>query len=223
MSPVPRSEIFDDIYFSPEDGLAETAHVFLNGNTLPEGWRNKPRFTIAETGFGTGLNFLSAWKLFDETASPDQHLDFISVEKFPLQARKIQEYLNHWGEFFEGRIEKLCNTYPLPIPGFHRLSLAPNVQLTLILDDANAAFPRIDAAVDCWFLDGFKPSSNPDMWSEKVFTEMARLSKPGATLATFTSAGFVRRGLAAAGFEVRKVRGFGMKREMTTGVFKPCA
>lgn len=218
---VPRSEIFDDIYFSPEDGLAETAHVFLHGNMLPQSWLEKPRFTIAETGFGTGLNFFSVWKLFEETKQDGQCLDFISVEKYPLHASQIEEYLKPWSEYFEGRVEKLCTHYPAIIPGFHRLQLTPFVTLTLIFDDANAALARIEAAVDCWFLDGFKPSSNPDMWSEKVFAEMARLSKPGAKLATFTSAGFVRRGLAAAGFSVEKVRGFGTKREMTIGVFTP--
>lgn len=221
MSFVPRSEIFDDIYFSPADGLAETAHVFLKGNNLPENWLEKPRFTIAETGFGTGLNILSAWKLFEETAAPDQALDFISVERFPLQAGQIAEYLQHWAGFFAGRMERLCALYPLTVPGFHRLNLTPRITLTLVFDDANAALPRIDAAVDCWFLDGFKPSTNPDMWSDKIFTEMARLSKPGASLATFTSAGFVRRGLGAAGFEVEKIPGYGTKREMTKGVFRP--
>ncbi|MCD8566405.1 MAG: tRNA (5-methylaminomethyl-2-thiouridine)(34)-methyltransferase MnmD [Alphaproteobacteria bacterium] len=221
MNTVPRSEIFDDIYFSPADGLAETAHVFLQGNNLPDAWAGKSRFVIGETGFGTGLNFFSAWKLFEETAKPGQALDFISVEKFPLKATQIAEYLAHWSGFFEGRLEKFCEIYPLTIPGFHRLQLTPSVTLTLVFDDANAALPRVEAAVDCWFLDGFKPSSNPDMWSEKVFSEMARLSKPGTSLATFTSAGFVRRGLEAVGFNVEKVRGFGTKREMTKGVFGP--
>lgn len=218
---VPRSEIFDDIYFSPADGLAETDHVFLKGNALPQAWQGKPRFTIAETGFGTGLNILSAWKLFEETAEPGQCLDMISVEKFPLKPQQIAEYLAHWQDFFGMRVERLCAIYPLLTPGFHRLHLAPNITLTLVFDDVNAALPRIQAEVDAWFLDGFKPSSNPEMWSEKVFAEMARLSKPGATLATFTSAGFVRRGLTAAGFQVEKIPGFGTKREMTVGVFKP--
>lgn len=219
MSAVPRSEIFDDIYFSPQDGLAETAHVFLKGNNLPGAWLNKPRFTIAETGFGTGLNFFSAWKLFEETTQDGETLDFVSVEKYPLQASQISTYLEPWSDYFEGRIEKLCALYPLCIPGFHRIQLSPSITLTIIFDDVNAALARIEHTIDCWFLDGFKPSSNPDMWSDKVFAEMGRLSKPGTTLATFTSAGFVRKGLEAAGFSVEKIQGFGTKREMTVGIF----
>lgn len=121
-----------------------------------------------------------------------------------MKAEQIAAYLDHWREFFGGRVERLCEIYPLTTPGFHRLNLVDNITLTLVFDDANIAFPRVEAAVDCWFLDGFKPSSNPDMWSDKIFSEMARLSKPGATLATFTSAGFVRRGLESAGFSVKK-------------------
>ena len=220
MTLVPRSEIFDDIYFSPADGLAETDHVFIKGNNLPEAWKGRESFTVAETGFGTGLNFLSSWKIFEETAQAGQSLHFISVEKYPLSAEKIALYLQKWDEFFEGRLARLCEAYPVPIPGFHRIQISPAITLTLVFDDANAALPRLDAQVNAWFLDGFKPSSNPDMWSEKLFSEMNRLSAPGATLATFTSAGFVRRGLAAAGFEVQKVPGFGTKREMSVGVFR---
>ena len=215
----PRSKVFDDVYFSAENGLAETEHVFIKGNNLPENWKGKERFVIAETGFGTGLNFLCAWKLFKEQADPAQKLNFISFEKFPLDADEIKVSLHHWHKHFDGYLEPLTEMYPLLVPGFHRVPLDEKVSLTLIFDDVNEALPQVEANVDAWFLDGFKPSTNPDMWSEKVFENMARLSKEGATFATFTAAGGVRRGLTAAGFSVKKVQGFGRKRDMSVGCY----
>ena len=220
MKGAPRSEQFDDIYFSAEDGLAETQHVFINGNNLPSAWADKSQFTIAETGFGTGLNFLTAWKLFEDTATPIQTLDFVSFEKFPLTPDEIREYLTPWHADFGAQIDLLLDQYPLRIASFHRLKLTPQVTLTLIFDDINEAIPTLDAAVDCWFLDGFTPSKNPDMWSDTVFENMARLSIKNATYATFTAAGFVRRGLENAGFSVQKTDGFGKKRDMVVGLYQ---
>ena len=216
----PRSKEFDDVYFSADDGLAETEYVFLDGNHLPRGWQGRDRFVIAETGFGTGLNFLAAWKRFEETSTPDQRLDFISFEKFPLDGEEIHLHLHPWDPFFGAHLRKMIRLYPPLMPGFHRLSLSGRVNLTLVFDDVNAAISRIDTKVDAWFLDGFKPSSNPDMWTDVVFQNMARLSHDGARVATFTAAGRVRRGLEAVGFAVEKVPGFGRKRDMTIGVFK---
>lgn len=219
------SQRFDDIYFSRQDGLAETRHVFLNGNHLPERWAGCDRFTIAETGFGTGLNFLSAWKLFDETAGPGAVLDFISFELYPLAAREIEQALDHWRAYFGGRLEELIQSYPLRIPGWHRLDFMKGgivrIRLTLIFDDVNAALPRvtIPSGVDAWFLDGFAPAKNPQMWNAHVFQNMARLSRQGATLSSFTAAGLVRNGLREAGFAIQKTRGFGRKRDMITGAF----
>ncbi len=220
--PAIRSAEFDDIYFSPDDGLAETAHVFLRGNGLPAGWENRQDFTITETGFGTGLNFLSAWKLFEETAAPGAVLDYVSFEMFPLPRGGIAAALSGWAGFFGGRLQRLVEAYPLRVNGFHRVSLSPRVRLTLILDDVNDALPQlvVPRGVDAWFLDGFAPAKNPQMWSDLLFREMARLSAPGARVASFTAAGAVRRGLAAHGFEVTKARGYGRKRDMTTGIFK---
>lgn len=223
MKDVPRSAQFNDIYFSVEDGLAETAHVFLDGNDLPNGWTARPdikSFTIAEAGFGTGLNFLSAWKLFDETAMKGQCLDFISIEKYPLSASDIKAALSQWSSHFGNRLNRLCDLYPLRVDGFHRLQLSPSVSLTLIFDDINNALPQLDGAVDCWFLDGFTPAKNPEMWRPLLFDEMRRLSKRGARVATFTAAGDVRRGLEQAGFSIEKKKGFGRKREMLTGIYK---
>jgi len=217
-----RSLEFDDIYFSPDDGLAETAHVFLCGNNLPAAWENAQNFFITETGFGTGLNFLSAWKLFEETANADAALDFISFEKYPLSRDQIENSLSVWADFFGGRLQRMVETYPLRVNGFHRVHLTDRVRLTLIFDDVNDALPQliVPRGVNAWFLDGFAPAKNPQMWSETLFREMARLSAPGATAASFTAAGEVRRGLAAQGFEVKKVRGYGRKRDMTTAVYR---
>jgi len=220
MKGAPRSDQFDDIYFSAEDGLAETKHVFLGGNGLPQAWQGKKSFTICETGFGTALNFLSAWKLFEETANEGQTLDFISFEKYPLTPEVIKEALSPWADHFGERIERLCAEYPLRIAGFHRIKISSQITLTLIFDDVNDAISQLMASVDCWFLDGFTPAKNPDMWSETLFQNMARLSKNGATFSTFTAAGDVRRGLASAGFSVEKQKGYGRKRDMIAGNFE---
>lgn len=216
-----RSEQFDDIYFSPDDGLAETHHVFLHGNNLPAAWENQKSFTITETGFGTGLNFLCAWKLFDETAKPDQVLDYVSFEKYPLSPSVIRESLARWSGHFDGRLETMAMHYPLRVNGFHRVHLSPRVRLTLVFDDVNDALPQlvVPHGVNAWFLDGFAPAKNPQMWNETLFREMQRLSAPGATAASFTAAGHVRRNLAAHGFSVTKARGYGRKRDMTRAIF----
>jgi len=218
MKGAPRSKQFDDVYFSAEDGLAETTHVFLNGNDLPARWGSARHFTIAETGFGTGLNFLAVWKLFEDNRTHGQSLEFISVEKYPLSADEIAEVLKDWDKQLGSHHRAaLCKYYPEKCQGECILALTEYVTLRLFFGDVNEILPSMEAEVDCWFLDGFKPSSNPDMWSETVFEHMARLSKQGASFATFTAAGFVRRGLQAAGFEVRKVPGYGRKREMIVG------
>lgn len=217
MKGAPVSEQFDDVYFSADNGLAETHHVFLENNDLPAAWQGRERFVIGETGFGTGLNFLAAWKMFRETAEPDAQLHFVSFEKYPLSAARIAEAL----QVFEGElgpyISKFLAHYPPTIPGFHRIVIDERIFLTLIFDDINAAMPELQAQVDCWFLDGFTPAKNPEMWTGTVFGNMARLSAPGASFATFTAAGDVKRGLREAGFEVQKKGGFGRKRDMLAG------
>lgn len=216
------SDTFGDIYFSPDDGLAETRHVFIAGNDLPARWQGRSRFIICETGFGSGLNFLATWSLFEETAPDNTILDYISIERYPLTAETVQAALAQWSEAFGGRLEILRKLWPLRIPGFHRIQVAPRVRLTLVFDDVNDALPQITApgGVDAWFLDGFAPARNPDMWSDTLYREMARLSGQGATVATFTAAGHVRRGLQDAGFTVTKQRGFGRKRDMSIGRFE---
>ena len=226
-----KSEQYDDVYFSAQDGLAETRHVFLDGNDLPNRWQGKEHFTIAETGFGTGLNFLAAWKLFEDTAEEGQSLRFISCEKHPLTTDHIGKTLSQWNA--EVPLNEFLSLYRhceeqsdaaiqsrAPKNGLLRSARndAGYIQMEIHVGDANEILPTLNEEIDAWFLDGFKPSSNPDMWSETVLSEVGRLTRSGGTLATFTAAGFVRRGLQAAGFEIQKRPGFGRKREMVTGV-----
>lgn len=224
----PVSRVFDDVYFSNQNGLKETGYVFLNGNQLPERFTTHPRdlFIVAETGFGTGLNFLTLWQAFDAfTASePEaklQRLHFISCEKFPLTASDLDAALQSWPQL-EKYASQLREQWPLALPGCHRLLLdGGRITLDLWFGDINQLIHTFDDTlnqqVDAWFLDGFAPSKNPDMWTPELFDCMARLARPGGTLATFTAAGFVRRGLQQAGFEVSKRKGFGEKREMLIG------
>lgn len=220
---VPRSKQFDDVYFSQEGGLAETRHVFLAGNDLPSVWQGRERYVICETGFGTGLNFLALLKMWRDTPEDgrSKHLHFISFEKYPLTHEEILRYLACWNEL-SAELEILLAVYPQELEQGcgYTMEVVDGITLTLIIGDVNEEIPKLGTSVDCWFLDGFKPSSNPDMWSETVFSNMARLSALGAHMATFTAAGFVRRGLVAAGFEVRKVPGFGRKREICVGTYK---
>ena len=218
---LPFSRHFGDVYFSAESGIEETRHVFLNGNRLPERFTALlpgQCFTLGETGFGTGLNFLCAWELFEKTAPASAELDFLSVEKFPLTDEDLRRTLALWPAL-QTSAEQLLQSWRRRVPGWNRWSFG-RIRLTLLLSDISAALPEVqDSIVDAWFLDGFAPTKNPEMWSPPVMTELARISRRGATLATYTSAGWVRRGLQQAGFSAERVPGFGRKREMLCGMF----
>ncbi|ALZ77768.1 bifunctional tRNA (5-methylaminomethyl-2-thiouridine)(34)-methyltransferase MnmD/FAD-dependent 5-carboxymethylaminomethyl-2-thiouridine(34) oxidoreductase MnmC [Rheinheimera sp. F8] len=223
----PVSNVFDDVYFSNESGLDETQFVFLHNNQLPERWQQLPKrcFHVIETGFGTGLNFLVCWQAFRQfrAAHPEarcQQLHFSTFEKFPLTLDDLTQALTAWPTLRE-LVAELLAQYPRPFAGCHRLQFDQGaVTLDLWLGDIKDNLPALPLAnrADAWFLDGFAPSKNPDMWQDSLFSGMARLSGPGTTVATFTSAGIVRRGLQSAGFQVKKVKGFGRKREMAVGV-----
>lgn len=219
----PLSRVYGDVYFSRASGLDETHHVFLDGNQLPRRFAALPAggcLCIGETGFGTGLNFLCAWRLFEALAPADARLHFVSVEKFPLRRDDLVRALALWGDL-QPWSEQLLAQYHAIHPGFQRLVFAGGrVVLTLLVGDVLDCLPELDARVDAWFLDGFSPAKNPEMWTQPLFQQLARLSAPGATLATFTSAGFVRRGLIEAGFAMQRVKGFGQKREMLVGTFE---
>lgn len=224
---VPFASEFEDSYFSQQDGLNETRYNFLQHNQLAERFaelksNDKPVFRIAESGFGSGLNFLAALQLWQEVwgeQTPSAELHFISFEKFPMRLADLQKVHRTFPEV-SAQAELLQAVYPPLLPGWHDLYLPQwNVRLTLWFGDIQDGFKECDASakVDAWFLDGFAPSKNPQMWQPALFQNMARLSHAQTTFATFTTAGIVRRGLQQVGFEVKKDKGFGRKREMCFG------
>lgn len=226
----PVSTQFDDVYFSADDGLAESRYVFLESNHLPQRFEQKPQnFTVYELGFGTGLNFLNVLRLWNELGF-EFPLNFISVEKYPLKFADMEKSLRVW-PVIAPEVASLLEKYKEIeekygfSAGWHHLEVAPKIRLSLFIGDATdmlttAASEGLSRA-DAWFLDGFAPAKNPDMWDATIFENMAKLSQEGTTFATFTAAGAVRRGLQDAGFSVQKVKGFGRKRDMTVG--KWCA
>ncbi|MDW0358598.1 bifunctional tRNA (5-methylaminomethyl-2-thiouridine)(34)-methyltransferase MnmD/FAD-dependent 5-carboxymethylaminomethyl-2-thiouridine(34) oxidoreductase MnmC [Halomonas venusta] len=215
----PHSEAFDDVYFSREDGRAETEHVFLGANHLPNrfaDWQHSRAFVIGETGFGTGLNMLCAWDCFEQHAPSSARLHLLSTEKFPLDRVSLERALSAWPSL-ANYAQVLCAQWPEAVSGIHRLHLNERVTLDLHFGDTTERLKLLDGQVDAWFLDGFAPAKNPEMWQPELFEAMAARSRPGATFATFTCAGVVKRGLKAAGFNWQKVPGFGRKREMLAG------
>jgi tRNA 5-methylaminomethyl-2-thiouridine biosynthesis bifunctional protein len=215
----PQSIDFNDIYFSTEDGLKEADYVFIKQNHLEKRFQSLSlnQFTIIETGFGTGLNFLVACKLWLELAPKNANLHYISVEKFPLSPADLARAHAFWPQFSEISTT-LLQRYSALTSGANLFSMAEGrIQLTLQIGDVLHVLPQIKQKADAWFLDGFAPAKNADMWSTEVFAHIAALSKPNTTFATFTSAGMVRRGLQVAGFKVEKLAGFGKKREMMRG------
>ncbi|MES2579253.1 MAG: tRNA (5-methylaminomethyl-2-thiouridine)(34)-methyltransferase MnmD [Pseudomonadota bacterium] len=217
----PYSSIFQDVYYSSDNGLLETDYVFLQGNNLTPRWQQlaTQTFTIIETGFGTGLNFLCAAQLWLHHAPENTSLHFISTEKYPLSLQEITSALQYWPAL-NNISEQFLAQYTTLINSDKSMQLFDNrVQLTILVGDATDSLTKITTPADAWFLDGFSPSKNPDMWQPALFAQMARLSNRNTTFATFTSAGMVKRGLQTAGFHVSKQAGFGKKREMLTGDF----
>ncbi len=223
----PVSSEFGDVYFSNDNGLSETRYVFLQQNRLPERFshHDSDSFVIGETGFGTGLNFLATMAVFLEQAplsGNGSRLHFISVEKYPLTQADLRKALAAWPELSH-LSQPLIDQWPLPVSGCHRLLFADGrIRLDLWFGDIKEMLPQVPhpatGLVDAWYLDGFSPAKNPEMWTQDLFDDLARLARPDATLSTFTCAGFVRRGLIAAGFAMKKVKGHGSKREMLAGV-----
>lgn len=224
----PFSEDFDDIFFHREDGLEETKHVFLACNQLPERWQKlneisvpPTRFVVAELGFGTGLNILAAAQLWEQTVERKDHqLHLITHEIAPFSQEDLARGLELWPQLGTLR-ERLISSYPLPVRGVHRLRLAENILLTLVFGSAAEFLEQNAFLADAWFLDGFAPSKNESLWNEKIARLVGEHSNPGATFATYTAAGHVRRALQGAGFKVVKLKGFAYKREMSTGRFQP--
>lgn len=216
----PYSAAFDDVYHSALGGPAQTRHVFLAGNELPQRWQGRERFVILETGFGTGLNFLATWQAWQDDPQRCRRLHFISFEKHPFTPTDLATCQQAWPEFAELASE-LQQKWPPLVPGMHRLQLAGGqVILTLVFGDAATQLRAIDASVDAFFLDGFSPPKNPELWSPHFCKGLARLTAPGATLATWSVAGHVRQALKDAEFDVEKRPGYSNKRQMLVGRFR---
>lgn len=212
-SGVPVAEQFDDPYFSLEDGLAETRHVFIEGSDLET--RFCPGFQIAELGFGTGLNMLAALIAWHAAGSPEGCW-FTSFEAFPMEAADIERALQAFPEAYA-----VAGTF-LTIweQGARRFDL-DGFKVELIEGDARETLAAWEGTADAWFLDGFSPAKNPELWGEALMGEVGRHTAPNGTFATYTAAGFVRRALDAAGFDVERVPGYGRKRHMSRGILRP--
>lgn len=227
----PKSQEFDDFYFNTDSGIDESRYVFIQPSNLQARWQeHHGSFSLLETGFGTGLNFILTWlewqtfqanRSLEENTNQQQpqHLHYISIEKTPLDKQQIAKALALFPSL-KPFVDQLIAEYPLLVKGFHSLQFKDqNLTLTLIFDDVSDALPQLNGPIDAWYLDGFAPAKNPGMWTDELYRSMARLSKENTSLATFTAAGDVRRGLIGAGFKLHKVPGFGMKREMMHGTF----
>lgn len=206
---IPVSRRFDDPYFSLAGGLEETRHVFLAGNGLPDRFRDG--FRIAELGFGTGLNLLAV--LMTHTGAG--HLHYTSFEAFPMRSVDIARALQAFPEVGSVAGEFLCQW-----EAGARVLQFPKLTATIIIGDARETLPGWTGQADAWFLDGFSPAKNPELWSEALMSDVARHTAPGGSFATYTAAGHVRRALSEAGFAVTRQPGFGRKRHMSTGVLR---
>lgn len=213
----PRSACYDDIYFTTE-GLAESREVFLKGCGLPQAWAGRSHVCVAELGFGTGLNIAALLHLWRHARPPGARLSIFSVEAHLMGRAEAARALAGWrGELGEA-VDALLDVWPEPRTGLVRRDLrAFDATLDLYLGEVGEALRRWSGPADTWFLDGFAPSRNPQMWRPEVLAAVGQLSAPGARLASFTVAGSVRRGLAEAGFELAKRPGFGAKRERLEG------
>jgi tRNA 5-methylaminomethyl-2-thiouridine biosynthesis bifunctional protein len=213
----PWSGAFGDVYHSAEGGPAQAAHVFLGGNGLPDRWRGRSRFTILETGFGLGLNFLATWAAFREDPARPAKLHYVAIEKHPFDARDLAE-LHARHPQFAALSRELCAYWPMLVRGMHRLELdSGRIVLTLCFGDIAEVLPQLRLAADAIYLDGFAPAKNPDMWAAPALKSLGSLAARDATFATYTVASAVRDALSAAGFDVEKRDGFARKRDMLCG------
>jgi tRNA 5-methylaminomethyl-2-thiouridine biosynthesis bifunctional protein len=217
---VPRAPAFDDIYHPREGALEQARTVFLAGNGLPERWRGRARFTILETGFGLGNNFLATWAAWRDDPRRCERLHFVSLEKHPPTRDDLARALAD--SPFTSLAQALVTAWPPLTPNLHRLGFeSGRVQLLLGLGDAATLARELVARVDAFYLDGFAPAHNEAMWSPPLFKSLARLAAPGATAATWSAARVVRDGLSAAGFDVHAAPGPGAKREITLARHAP--
>lgn len=206
---VPVSELFDDPYYSLENGLAETRHVFLAGNDLPA--RFTPGFHIAELGFGTGLNLIAARQAWAASGTKGP-LRFTSFEAFPMSPEDAEKALSAFPET-GAYVADIADALTNPA----RPLIRPDLEFTLVTGDARETLPNWQGRADAWFLDGFSPAKNPELWEPDLLAEIGHHTTPGGSFATYTAAGHVRRALVAAGFDVTRVPGYGRKRHMSVG------
>lgn len=213
----PRSAYYDDVYFA-HDGFAEKRTVFVEGARVPTRWHGRPRFVIGELGFGTGLSMLATW------AAAQTHpgfVQFVSVEGHPLSGATIRDALQGFSEVAT-LLPRFLEVYPErpPGPGVHHFDLSERFCLTLCIGEVEACLSQLDGAIDAWYLDGFAPAKNPAMWTDAVLDQVAHASRSGATLASYTAAGDVRRALEHRAFQVDRVSGFGAKRHRIVATFR---
>ncbi|MFK7955945.1 MAG: tRNA (5-methylaminomethyl-2-thiouridine)(34)-methyltransferase MnmD [Lysobacterales bacterium] len=214
-----RSGLYDDIYFQAEGACEESQQVYVDGCKLTHRWHEAAHFTIAETGFGFGINFLQTWHHWRRHRGPCERLHYVAIEAHPISAATLKPVHQRWPH-----LQPLCTQlrrhYPALTPGYHRITLGDQVTLTLLLGDVLEMLEQLEASVNGWFLDGFAPSKNPKMWELPVLRQVARLSSSGAGLATFSTAQMVREGLIEAGFTLTRRPGFGNKKECLAGVYE---
>lgn len=217
----PWSPQYGDIYHTADSGPGQARHVFLGGNDLPRRWAATRVFTILETGFGLGLNFMATWQAWRDDSARCERLHFVSIEKHPFSRDGLATLHARYPEFASLATELLA-AWPPALPGLHRLEFDNgHVTLTLVFDDVADALPGLRLAADAIFLDGFAPDRNPEMWTGQAIRALARLARPGATLATYTTARSVRDALAGAGFAAELRPGFGRKRNMLAARYAP--
>jgi tRNA U34 5-methylaminomethyl-2-thiouridine-forming methyltransferase MnmC len=214
---MPYSPAFGDHFYCQTDGRLECGHVFLAGNGLPERWHNRTEFLIGELGFGTGLNFAETWRQWKLHRSHGQRLHFTSFELYPMLREEIDRALSHWPEINVER-QTLTAAWPEAPQGAVSLALDDQTTLSVVCGRAIDGVGASEAAFDAWYLDGFSPSRNGDMWSQELMRLVCEKAVSGGTFATYAAAGFVRRNLIAAGFAVERRSGFAGKREMLCGV-----
>ncbi len=214
---MPYSPAFGDHFYCQTDGRLECGHVFLAGNGLPPRWQGKNDFLIGELGFGTGLNFGETWRQWKLSRAIGQQLHFMSFELYPMRRAEIDRALSHWREIDAER-HALAAAWPETPEGTVSLRLDDQTVLSVVCGRALDGVAASEAGFDAWYLDGFAPSRNADMWSTELMRRVYEKTIPGGTFATYAAAGFVRRNLIAAGFAVERRSGFAGKREMLCGI-----
>ncbi|OLP44273.1 tRNA (5-methylaminomethyl-2-thiouridine)(34)-methyltransferase MnmD [Rhizobium oryziradicis] len=213
---MPYSTAFGDHFYCQTDGRLECGHVFLAGNDLPQRWNGAQDFRIGELGFGTGLNAMETWRQWKLYRQPGQKLTFTSFELYPMRGQDIDRALSHWPEI-DGERQHFVSLWPEAPSGQVQLDLDEQTRLIVVCGDALTSLNSWQEPFDAWYLDGFAPSRNADMWSIELMTRLCQLTREGGRFATYAAAGFVRRNLVAAGFQVERRKGFAGKREMLCG------